>query len=62
MQWGFLNETKLTFNQVYLSLFVFDLRGFRASDTNDPIFQIMYINSSAYKIIKRLNNFHNSNV
>ena len=54
MQWGFLNETKLTFNQVYLSLF--------ASDTNDPIFQIMYINSSAYKIIKRLNNFHNSNV
>jgi hypothetical protein len=59
MQWGFLNETKQTFNHVYLSLFVFDLRGLRASDTNDPIFQIMYINSSAYKIIKRLNNFHN---
>ena len=38
MQWGFLNETKLTFNQVYLSVFVFNLRGFRASDTNDPIF------------------------
>ncbi len=53
MQWGFLNETKQTFNHVYLSLFVFDLRGLRASDTNDPIYQIMYINSSAYKIIKR---------